>query len=133
MNIQNKIFVGKRKCSVARIEITSNPESKGVIIVNKKSVDEYIKHKHLILKIMEPLELAKLTGAYNIKVKVYGGGITGQADAIRLGIARGIIDAFPNLRKIFKKYKCLTRDSRIKERKKYGLKKARKAPQFSKR
>lgn len=122
---------GRRKKAIARVRLI--PNGKGKITINKQDIDEYFDVEILKLIVRQPLELTGTTEKYDIIVNVYGGGLTGQAGAISLGISRALIKAEENLRPELKKAGFLTRDSRTKERKKYGLKKARKAPQFSKR
>jgi small subunit ribosomal protein S9 len=121
---------GRRKNAVARVYI--NP-GEGKVTINNKEVLEYFGRRVLEMIIRQPLELTGTTGKFDVMVKAHGGGVSGQAGAVRLGIARALIQADPNLRPILKKAGFLTRDPRMKERRKYGLKKARKAPQFSKR
>ncbi len=121
---------GRRKTSVARV--TMMPGT-GQIIVNDKPVDTYFPRETLRMVIRQPIELAGITGKYDIKAKVVGGGLTGQAGAVRHGIARAIVDMNSDLRIKLKKEGFLTRDPREKERKKYGQKGARKRFQFSKR
>ena len=122
---------GRRKKAIARVRLI--PNGKGIITINKENIDNYFKSDVLKLIVRQPLELTETTTKYDIFVNVIGGGLTGQAGAISLGIYRALIKAEENLRPELKKAGFLTRDSRTKERKKYGLKKARKAPQFSKR
>jgi len=121
---------GRRKKSVARVMIVPG---EGKVIINGRPIDDYFKTTSHKIMVRQPLELTKMTGRFDIFANVKGGGISGQAGAIRLGLARALLNADPNLRPILKKAGFLTRDPRMKERKKYGLKKARKAPQFSKR
>ena len=121
----------KRKKAIARVRLI--PNGKGIITINKKDIDEYFDHETLKFIVRQPLALTGNETKFDINVNVVGGGYTGQAGAIRLGISRALIKAEENLRPELKKAGFLTRDSRMKERKKYGLKKARKAPQFSKR
>jgi small subunit ribosomal protein S9 len=121
---------GRRKTSVARVTMVPGT---GQIIVNDKPVDTYFPRETLRMVIRQPIELAGLTGKYDIKAKVIGGGLTGQAGAVRHGIARAIVDMNSDLRVKLKKEGFLTRDPREKERKKYGQKGARKRFQFSKR
>lgn len=121
---------GRRKCSVARVRLV--PGS-GNITVNGKSLSDYLTRRILEIVVNAPLVVTETTDKYDVLVNVYGGGTTGQAGAIRHGIARALIVAQPELRPVLKKNGFLTRDPRMKERRKYGLKKARKAPQFSKR
>ncbi|NLK52456.1 MAG: 30S ribosomal protein S9 [Syntrophomonadaceae bacterium] len=121
---------GRRKTSVARVRIVPGT---GEILVNNRNADEYFGKKTLGVIIRQPLHLTNSVGKFNVLARVYGGGTTGQAGAVRLGIARALIKADGELRPVLKRAGFLTRDPRMKERKKYGLKKARKAPQFSKR
>lgn len=121
---------GRRKTSKARIIITPGD---GKIIVNDKPANIYFPRETLRMMICQPIELAGLTGKYNIIAKVTGGGLSGQAGAIRHGIARAIVNMDSDLRSRLKKEGLLTRDPREKERKKYGQKGARKRFQFSKR
>ena len=121
---------GRRKSSVARV-ILSN--GKGEFLINDRPFEEYIPSAATRLDVTQPLVLTETDGKYDISVNVNGGGLTGQAGAIRLGITRALMEINPDLRKILKPAGLVTRDSRSKERKKYGLKKARKASQFSKR
>ena len=122
---------GRRKKAVARVRLI--PGGSGNIVINGRSIDEYCDLDTVKLVIRQPLVLTGKESAYDVFVNVCGGGFTGQAGAIRLGIARALITSEPELRSVVKKEGFLTRDPRMKERKKYGLKKARKAPQFSKR
>ncbi|MGB9680003.1 MAG: 30S ribosomal protein S9 [Thermoanaerobacteraceae bacterium] len=121
---------GRRKDAIARVRIMPG---KGDIIINNRTMDEYFAMDTLKYTVKQPLILTETINKFDIYVKVAGGGLTGQAGAIRLGIARALIKADSELRPVLKKAGFLTRDPRMKERKKYGLKKARKAPQFSKR
>ncbi|MBS6464308.1 MAG: 30S ribosomal protein S9 [Firmicutes bacterium] len=122
---------GRRKKAIARVRLI--PNGTGAIVINKKTIDEYFGLDTLKLIVRQPLVLTESESKYDVMVNVCGGGYTGQAGAIRHGIARALVLAEPELRPTVKKAGYLTRDSRMKERKKYGLKKARKAPQFSKR
>ena len=124
------IGTGRRKDSVARVRLVPG---NGNIIVNNKEVNEYIPFPNLVKDLKQPLTLTETDGQYDIHVNVNGGGFSGQAGAIRLGIARALLDVDPDFRGPLKKAGFLTRDPRMKERKKPGLKKARKASQFSKR
>jgi len=124
------IGTGRRKTSVARVRLI--PGS-GRIIVNKRDIDDYFDYDTLKVLVKEPLILTDTLGKYDVIANVEGGGFTGQAGAIRHGIARALINADEELKPVLKKAGLLTRDPRMKERKKYGLKKARRAPQFSKR
>jgi len=121
---------GRRKESVARVRIY--PGS-GAIIINDRDIDDYFGLETLKLIVRQPLVLTGTTGKFDIVCRVGGGGVTGQAGAIRHGIARGLLQFDEELRHTLKKGGFLTRDPRMKERKKYGLKGARRAPQFSKR
>ena len=121
---------GRRKKSIARVYLTPG---KGQITVNKRDIEDYFGLETLKLIVNQPLTETQTTGQYDFKITVKGGGTTGQAGAIRHGIARALCEADADLRPILKKAGFLTRDPRMKERKKYGLKAARRAPQFSKR
>lgn len=121
---------GRRKTSVARV--TLGPGS-GEIIINGKPADTYFPRETLRMVIRQPIDLAGITGKYDVRAKVAGGGLSGQAGAVRHGIARAIVDMNSDLRVRLKKEGFLTRDPREKERKKYGQKGARKRFQFSKR
>ena len=122
---------GRRKCSIARVKLI--PGS-GKLIINKLPGESYLQFSPNYLRISyAPLKLLGLTSEYNIYVNTEGGGLSGQANAIRLGIARALCIINPDNRQPLKTEGLLTRDSRVKERKKYGLRKARKAPQYSKR
>ena len=122
---------GRRKSAIARVRLI--PGGTGAITINGRSIDEYCDLDTLKLIIRQPLVLTETDSKYDVFVNAIGGGFTGQAGAIRHGIARALIVAEPELRAELKKAGFLTRDPRMKERKKYGLKKARRAPQFSKR
>lgn len=122
---------GRRKTSTARVRLI--PEGTGVSIVNRKPLDDYFDRDVMKMLIMQPLELTETMGKFDIYVNVKGGGKTGQAGAIRHGISRALLQADPELRPVLKKAGFLTRDSRMKERKKYGQKGARARFQFSKR
>ena len=122
--------IGRRKSSIARIEMCSG---KGSFIINKRKIDEYFGRDTLKMVLRQPLELLQLSGNFDINVRVNGGGLSGQAGAIRLGIARCIQKITPDHRSSLKKAGMLTRDSREVERKKYGQPGARKKFQFSKR
>jgi small subunit ribosomal protein S9 len=121
---------GRRKSSVARVILTSG---KGSFVINGRTFEEYIPSAATRLDVTQPLVLTESEGKYDITVNVFGGGLTGQAGAIRLGITRALLEINPELRAVLKPHGLITRDPRAKERKKYGLKKARRAPQFSKR
>lgn len=122
--------IGRRKSSVARVNVSTGS---GRIIVNSKPVDTYFPRETLRMIIRQPIELIGATGKHDITAKVDGGGLTGQAGAVRLGIARAFVKMDADLRSKLKKEGFLTRDPRETERKKYGLKGARKRFQFSKR
>ncbi|MCL1802478.1 MAG: 30S ribosomal protein S9 [Eubacteriaceae bacterium] len=124
------LATGRRKKAVARVLL--RPGS-GKFTVNKRELREYFPLETLVIISMQPMELTNTAEKYDVSVNVYGGGYTGQAGAIKHGLARALIEAEPNLRPELKKAGYLTRDPRMTERKKYGLKKARRAPQFSKR
>lgn len=121
---------GRRKTSVARVRLVPG---NGKVKVNDRDIEDYFNYETLRTIAKEPLIVTETLDKYDVLVNVHGGGFTGQAGAIRHGIARALIEADPELRPLLKKAGHLTRDSRMKERKKYGLKKARKSPQFSKR
>ena len=122
---------GRRKSAIARVRLI--PGGTGAITINGRSIDEYCDLDTLKLIIRQPLVLTETESKYDVFVNVVGGGFTGQAGAIRHGVARALVVAEPELRPALKKAGFLTRDPRMKEIKKYGLKKARRAPQFSKR
>ena len=121
--------VGRRKSAVARVRLVAG---EGKVIINKRDIDDYFGLETLKMTVRQPLTLTGVTG-FDVLVNVDGGGLTGQAGAIRHGISRALCEANPELRDQLKKAGLLTRDPRMKERKKYGLKAARRAPQFSKR
>lgn len=121
---------GRRKSSIARVRLVPG---NGQITINGKDLEEYLCKKTLVMIAKQPLVLTETEGRFNVIVKAEGGGSTGQAGAVRLGIARALLKVDPELRPVLKKAGFLTRDPRMKERKKYGLKAARRAPQFSKR
>ncbi|MFV0440840.1 MAG: 30S ribosomal protein S9 [Lachnospirales bacterium] len=121
---------GRRKSSVARVYLLPGT---GKITINKGDIDEYLGLDTLKLIVRQPLELTGTTSKFDIKVNVHGGGFTGQAGAIRHGISRALLEFDADYRPALKAAGFLTRDPRMKERKKYGLKGARRAPQFSKR
>jgi small subunit ribosomal protein S9 len=121
---------GRRKAAVARVRIRPG---QGAITVNRKPIEQYFTSATHRMVVTEPLRVTNLTEGYDIDATIDGGGVSGQAGAMRLGIARSIVELDPELRATLKRAGLLTRDSREKESKKYGLKKARKAPQYSKR
>ena len=127
---QEFLGTGRRKCSVARVRVTTGS---GNITINDKTIDEYFDLETLKTIVRQPLVLTETLNTVDVVVNIYGGGKTGQAGAIRHGITRALIEFRPELRSELKKAGFVTRDARKKERKKYGLKKARRAPQFSKR
>ena len=122
--------VGRRKSAVARVRLVPG---EGKILVNKRDIDDYFGLETLKMTIRQPMNLVKVGESFDVLVNVRGGGLTGQAGAIRHGISRALCKVNPELRAALKKAGFLTRDPRMKERKKYGLKAARRAPQFSKR
>lgn len=121
---------GRRKSSVARVRLY---EGSGNVKVNGRQIDEYFGLETLKLVVRQPFNLTETAGRFDVVCNVCGGGVSGQAGAIRHGVSRALLSFNPELRLVLKKAGLLTRDPRMKERKKYGLKKARKAPQFSKR
>lgn len=121
---------GRRKKSVARVRLVPG---EGRVIINKREFEKYFPLETTRLIVNQPLELTGLKSNFDVLVNVHGGGITGQAGAIRHGISRALVKSDENLKPELKRAGFLTRDSRMKERKKYGFKKARKSPQFSKR
>lgn len=121
---------GRRKSSVARVYIQAGT---GKITINKRDIDDYFPEETLKVIVRQPLSLLSAVEKYDVKVNVHGGGYTGQAGAIRHGLSRALVEADLDNKPILKKEGYLTRDPRMKERKKYGLKAARRAPQFSKR
>ena len=122
--------VGRRKKAIARVRLIPG---EGNIVINKRNLDEYFGYETLKTVVRQPMTLTETTGRFDVIVNVHGGGYTGQAGAIRHGIARALVKADVDLKPAIKKAGFLTRDPRMKERKKYGLKAARRAPQFSKR
>lgn len=121
---------GRRKNAIARVRLVPG---EGRVLINNRPLDEYFGQKILEMLVRQPLEVTNMAGRFDVLAKVEGGGTTGQAGAVRLGIARALLQADGELRPLLKRNGFLTRDPRMKERRKYGLKKARKAPQFSKR
>lgn len=128
MEVVHKI--GRRKTAVARVYVSKGT---GSVMINKRELNNYLTTASLQYKVLQPFVLTNTLNEYNIKVNVYGGGVTGQAEAIRLGISRALIAINPDFRAILKPEGLLTRDPRMVERKKFGQKKARKRFQFSKR
>lgn len=123
--------VGRRKRATARVRLF--PGGTGVIIVNDRPLEEYLARETDVLRLKEPLQVTATENRFDVSVKVKGGGVNGQAGAVRLGIARALLKVDPDLRPILRKGGFLTRDARVKERKKPGLRRARKAPQYTKR
>jgi small subunit ribosomal protein S9 len=123
--------VGRRKAATARVRL--HVGGSGQVVVNEKPVAEYFPRVGDMDVLAEPLRATGTEGRFDVTVKVEGGGITGQRDAVRLGIARALLQVDPDYRKLLRKSGFLTRDNRVKERKKPGLKRARKAPQYTKR
>lgn len=121
---------GRRKTAVARVRLLPGD---GQITINGKSFETYFPNRTLRLIVMQPLVLTDLANRFDVIARVHGGGVSGQAGAVRLGIARALVKSNPELRKQLRRAGFITRDPRMKERKKYGLHKARKAPQYSKR
>ncbi|WP_026895010.1 30S ribosomal protein S9 [Clostridiisalibacter paucivorans] len=121
---------GRRKKAIARVRLVPGT---GDVKINNRTIDEFFNYETLKVKVKEPLVITDTLDKYDVIVNVNGGGYTGQAGAIRLGISRALLKADAELRGVLKKAGMLTRDPRMTERKKYGLKKARRAPQFSKR
>ncbi len=127
----NKYYgTGRRKKSIARVYLMPGT---GKITINKRDIDDYFSMETLKVVVRQPLAATEMAEKFDVKVNVHGGGFTGQAGAIRHGIARALLNVDPEFRPVLKKAGYLTRDPRMKERKKYGLKAARRAPQFSKR
>ena len=129
-NTTQYLGTGRRKKSVARVRLV--PGS-GAITINKRDIEDYFGYETLKMIVRDPLKLTNTLDKFDVLVNVYGGGFTGQAGAIRHGISRALLNFDPEHRGSLKKAGFLTRDPRMKERKKYGLKAARRAPQFSKR
>ena len=130
MNSANIHAVGRRKKAIARVRLIPG---EGKILINKRDLDSYFGYETLKPVVRQPLTLTDTLSKYDVLVNCKGGGFTGQAGAIRHGIARALVKADADLKPAIKKAGFLTRDPRMKERKKYGLKAARRAPQFSKR
>ena len=121
---------GRRKSSVARVRLH---DGTGQVVINNRSLEVFFPTMAQRIRVLEPLRVGEVEGRYDVHATVHGGGTTGQTDAIRLGIARAILELAPDLRPELKSAGLLTRDSRRVERKKYGLRKARRAPQYTKR
>jgi small subunit ribosomal protein S9 len=130
MSIQPQVKVGRRKTAVARVKII---EGSGKVVVNNKPIEQYFPLEMLRSEVLRPFAVTNTTGRYDAKVRVEGGGSTGQAGAVKLGIARSLVALDEDLRPALRGAGLLTRDPRMVERKKYGQKKARKRFQFSKR
>ena len=133
-NVKKKLQfwgTGRRKKAIARVRLI--PAGSGNIVINDRTLTDYFPQGTLQYIVKQPLVLTETEAKYDVFVNVIGGGFTGQAGAIRLGVSRALLQAEENVRPALKKAGFLTRDPRAKERKKYGLKKARRAPQFSKR
>ena len=133
-NVKKKLQfwgTGRRKKAIARVRLI--PGGNGTIVINDRAFEDYFPQGTLQYIVKQPIALLEVESKYDIVVNVIGGGYTGQAGAIRLGIARALLEAEEGCRPALKQAGFLTRDPRAKERKKYGLKKARRAPQFSKR
>ncbi|HHW79264.1 MAG TPA: 30S ribosomal protein S9 [Acholeplasmataceae bacterium] len=129
-NTVRYLGTGRRKSSVARVILTNGT---GKFVINGREFTEYIPSPATRLDVMQPIVLTESENKFDIIVNVHGGGMTGQAGAIRHGITRALLEVNPELRSVLKVAGLITRDPRAKERKKYGLRKARRAPQFSKR
>ena len=125
-----KIFTGRRKSAVARARVT---RGSGQFSLNGRPLEDYFRTEKLRAQVLQPFEALEQTGQWDVSARIHGGGTTGQAGALRLAIARGLVDWDADWRPTLKSAGLLTRDARKVERKKYGLKKARRAPQFSKR
>jgi len=128
--MQPQVKVGRRKTAVARVKLI---EGSGKILINKRPLEIYFPIEILRSEVMRPFEVTNTLGRYDVRVKVEGGGQTGQAGAVKLGIARSLVALDEDMRGALRGAGLLTRDPRMKERRKFGLKKARKAPQWSKR
>lgn len=121
---------GRRKEATARVRLR---DGSGQVSLNGRALESYFPTMATRLRVLEPLQVTQTQGRFDVDVTVEGGGVSGQADAVRLGIARALIGVDPDLRPTLKKAGMLTRDARVVERKKYGLRKARRAPQYTKR
>ena len=121
---------GRRKESVARVRLR---DGSGQVTLNGRPLERYFPTMATRLRVLEPLQITQTQGRYDVDATLEGGGTTGQADALRLGIARALVELDPEMRPTLKKAGMLTRDARVVERKKYGLRKARRAPQYTKR
>ncbi|MDX1448780.1 MAG: 30S ribosomal protein S9 [Acidimicrobiia bacterium] len=121
---------GRRKSSVARVRLR---DGSGTVTLNGKPLEQYFPMMAVRMRVMEPLQITNMVGRYDLEATLHGGGTTGQSDALRLGIARALVELDPDLRPTLKQAGMLSRDDRVVERKKYGLRKARRAPQYTKR
>lgn len=121
---------GRRKEAVARVRLR---DGSGQVTLNGRSIEHYFPTMASRLRVLEPLQITQAAGRFDVDATLEGGGRAGQADALRLGISRALVEVDPELRPILKKAGFLTRDARVVERKKYGLRKARRAPQYTKR
>lgn len=125
--------LGRRKSAVARVRLYAAQEEQGSVVINGRPAREYLGRDTLMQHVLKPLQQVELEGRFDVVAKVLGGGISGQAGAVRHGIARALLVVDPEHRRPLRQAGLLTRDARVKERKKYGLKRARKAPQYTKR
>jgi small subunit ribosomal protein S9 len=121
---------GRRKASVARVRLR---DGSGSVVLNGKPLEQFFPTMATRMRVMEPLQITNMVGRYDLEATLHGGGTTGQSDALRLGIARALIELDPDLRPTLKHAGMLSRDDRVVESKKYGLRKARRAPQYTKR
>lgn len=121
---------GRRKASVARVRLR---DGSGSVVLNGKPLEQFFPTMATRMRVMEPLQITNMVGRYDLEATLHGGGTTGQSDALRLGIARALIELEPDLRPTLKAAGMLSRDDRVVESKKYGLRKARRAPQYTKR
>ncbi|HEX9056899.1 MAG TPA: 30S ribosomal protein S9 [Ktedonobacterales bacterium] len=130
---ENRYFygTGRRKTAVARVRLF--PDGDGTMKINGRNAADYFGQQRLLAQAQSPLRLLELLGRFNASIKVAGGGLSGQAGAVRHGVARALVRADEEMKPALRKAGFLTRDPRVKERKKYGLKRARKAPQYTKR
>ncbi len=127
---KNNYGTGRRKCSIAKVWLF---EGSGVVSVNNMTPEEYFNNKYSIKQLTLPLSITSLLNKYDVKISVLGGGKSSQIDSCALGLSRALVDMDPSLKPALKEFGLLTRDPRVKERKKYGLRGARKAPQYRKR
>jgi small subunit ribosomal protein S9 len=122
--------VGRRKRSIVRVRLY---DGSGQISLNGRNLEDYFPNIAQRIRVLEPMRTAGMEGRYDVAATLEGGGVTGQSDALRLGISRALVEVHPDLRTTLKRAGLLSRDARVVERKKYGLRKARRAPQFTKR